>query len=146
MAASSGGRNWASWRPPAALQVGRPTPTHIILATPPGRARQALAGAIFLLTEVPRQPTLVVEPDRGPCDTALTLRGTGFFPPGQALALTSRAERDRDSTPFAGATVGDDGAFTLRLGATARGRARARRAGMSSSPSRDPAPSRPVAA
>lgn len=93
------------------------TPIHTILATPPGQARPALAGAFFLLTEVPRPPTLVVEPDRGPCATELTIRGAGFFPLGQVITLTARAGRDDPPLRFASPTVGADGAFELRAAA-----------------------------
>ena len=73
----------------------------LVAATPLGAAR------------ISPDPTLTLEPDRGPCGKFITARGSGF-PPGSTVFLSVRRDRDGYVTFMNkfGTAVGNDGQFT----------------------------------
>lgn len=59
-------------------------------------------------------PALTLEPERGPCATELVVRGANF-PPGETIALTSRAGREDIVFQLATPLVATDGTFAVRV-------------------------------
>lgn len=86
-----------------------------------GRALRPIAG-LYLLTILlcpaatsrAATPALSLAPDRGPCTSRVTIRGSDL-PPGQAVALSARqtSPPTHQGLAFATTTVAADGSFTL---------------------------------
>lgn len=74
-----------------------------------------IAQGALAAVPVAAEPVVSLGPDRGPCATRATLRGTGF-PPGQPIRLTVATEpRSGRAFGLRPPAVGADGAFALEV-------------------------------